>query len=93
MKYYQTTVRCPSCGHEFLYAVTEEEVEGDHILETMCPECGEMVELENLTPCSEEAYERIIESYQDSLDEDVEFSVDDLDEWEDSEGDDEKDDW
>jgi len=51
----------------------------------MCPECGEMVELENLTPCSESSYESIIEVYEDSLEEDFEFDIDDFEDWDDSE--------
>jgi len=54
----------------------------------MCPDCGEMGELENLTPCSEEAYEGIIEAYENSLDEDLEFDVEDLEDWDDSEDED-----
>ena len=88
MKYYKTSARCANCGAKFLYAVTEEEIEESNVLETMCPDCGEMVELENLTPCSEEAYEGIIEAYENSLDEDLEFDVEDLEDWDDSEDED-----
>ena len=28
MKYYKTTARCSECDHKFLYALTEEEIEG-----------------------------------------------------------------
>jgi peptide subunit release factor 1 (eRF1) len=90
MKYYKTTARCPACSAKFLYAVTEEEMEEDGVLEAMCPECGEMVELENLTPCSEATYESIVEAYEDSLDEDIEFDVDDF---EDDFEDDSDDEW
>lgn len=83
MKYFKTTVRCPECGTKFLYALTEEEIEETNILEAMCPECGEMVELENLTPCSETAYEDIVEAYEDSLDEDLEFDIEDFEDEED----------
>ncbi|UCC63851.1 MAG: hypothetical protein JSV36_01985 [Anaerolineae bacterium] len=89
MKYFKTTVRCADCGARFLYAVTEEEIEESNILEAMCPECGNMVELENLTPCSEEAYEGIIEAYEDSLEEDIEFDIDDFEDW----GEDEDEEW
>jgi len=88
MKYLKTTVRCADCGARFLYAVTEEEIEESNILEAMCPECSNMVELENLTPCSEEAYEGIIEAYEDSLDEDIEFDIDDFEDWDEDEDED-----
>ncbi len=84
MKYFKTTVRCPACGAKFLCAITEEEVEESENLEAMCPECGEMAELENLAPCSETAYESIVEAYEDSLDEDLEFDIDDFEDWDDS---------
>lgn len=84
MKYYKTAVRCANCGTKFPYAVTEEEIEESSILETICPECDEMVELENLTLCSKEAYERIIEVYEDSLDKDLEFDIDDFEDKDDT---------
>ena len=83
MKYYKTTARCPTCGTKFLYAVTEEEIEESDILEAMCPDCGDMVELENLVPCSEAAYDGIIEAYEDLLDEDLEFDIDDFEDFDD----------
>ena len=83
MKYYRTSVRCANCSTKFFYAITEEEIEADDILGDilgiLCPDCGEMVELENLTPCGEEAYERIIEAYEDSLDEELGFDIEDKD--------------
>jgi uncharacterized Zn finger protein len=87
MKFFKTSIRCAACGTKFLYAITEEEVEEDPFLETMCPGCGEMVELENLTPCSELAYENIIEAYEDSFDKEFDFDTfeeeldDDEDDW------------
>lgn len=90
MQFYRTTVRCVDCNTKFLYAVTEEEMEETDILEVMCPECGEMVEVENLTPCSEETYEGIIEAYEGLLDEDLEFDIEDLEDWDDL---DQDDDW
>jgi len=84
VKYYKTTVRCANCSTEFLYAVTEEEIEESSILETICPECDEIVELENLALCSKEAYERIIEVYEDSLDKDLEFDIDDFEDQDDT---------
>jgi phage FluMu protein Com len=78
MKYFKTTVRCSECNHKFLYALTEEEIEESDILEAMCPECGEMVELENLTPCTESTYESIIEVYEASLEEDLDFDLEDF---------------
>jgi len=87
MKYYKTSVRCSACGAKFLYAVSEEEFEENDTLEAMCPECAEMVELENLTPCSESAYESIVEAYEDSLDEELDFDLEDLDDLEEDEDD------
>lgn len=83
MKYYKATARCSECDNKFLYALTEEEIEESAILEAMCPECGEIVELENLTPCSESVYESIIKVYEASLDEDLEFDIEDFedDDW------------
>jgi len=78
MKYYQATTRCPACDAKFLYAITEEEIEEIDILEAMCPQCGEMAELENLVPCDEMTYEGILEAYEDSLDEEDEFNLLDL---------------
>jgi len=49
IKYYKTTARCSECDFKFLYALTEEEIEESDILEAICPECGEIVELENMT--------------------------------------------
>ena len=85
MRYYKATARCPACGTRFFYAVTEEEIEERDVLEAMCPECGELVELENLTPCSESSYENIIEVYEDSLEEDFEFDIEDFEDGDDSE--------
>lgn len=79
IKYYKTTARCSECDFKFLYALTEEEIEESDILEAICPECGEIVELENMTLCSEIAYENIIEAYEDLLDEDFEFDIEDFD--------------
>jgi hypothetical protein len=42
-----------------------------------------MVELENLTPCSETTYEDIIEAYEDSLETDLEFDIEDFEDIED----------
>jgi hypothetical protein len=79
MKYFKASIRCSECSTKFFYAVTEEEVEEINILAAMCPECGEMIELENLTPCSETMYEDIIEAYEDSLETDFEFDIEDFD--------------
>ena len=65
MTYYKTTARCPVCDTKFPYAITEEELEAGDVLEAMCPECGEMVELESLVPCSEETGEDIMAAYRD----------------------------
>ena len=75
MKYYKATVRCPVCDTQFLYALTEEETEENTILEAMCPDCGEMVDLEKLTPCSEVTFKDIIEVYQDLLEEEFDFDI------------------
>lgn len=89
MKFFKTSVRCPACGAKFIYAITEEEIEDDDFLEAMCPGCGEMVELENLTPCSELAYENIVEAYENSFDDDFDLDFEMLEE----ELDGEQDDW
>ncbi|OQY21178.1 MAG: hypothetical protein B6I34_07700 [Anaerolineaceae bacterium 4572_32.1] len=80
MKHYKTTVHCPVCDTKFLYALTEEETEENAILEAMCPYCGEMVDLEKLTPCSEVIFEDIIEVYEDLLEEDFEFDIEEFEE-------------
>lgn len=88
MKYYRASLRCPECDTKFLYAVTEEEIEEINILAAICPECGELVELENLTPCSETTYEDIIGAYEDMLEADLEFDIEDFDDIEDDSDDD-----
>jgi len=88
MKYFRASLRCSECGTKFLYAVTEEEIEESSILEAMCPECGEMIELENLTPCSETTYEDIIGAYEDMVEADLEFDIEDLVDMEDDSDDD-----
>lgn len=67
MTNYKTTAHCPVCDTKFLYAITEEELEASDVLEAMCPECGEMVELEGLVPCSEATGEDIMAAYRDSV--------------------------
>ena len=78
MKYYKASIRCPECGTKFLYAVTEEEVEESDLLQALCPECSETIELESLTPCSETTYKDIMEAYEDSVEADLEFDIEDF---------------
>ena len=84
MKHYKTTACCSACGTKFLYAITEEEIEETDILEATCPECGAMAELKNLIPCNELTYEDITETYEDWLEKDLEFDIDDFEDQDDS---------
>jgi DNA-directed RNA polymerase subunit RPC12/RpoP len=73
MEYFKTTAKCLECGITFEYAVTDEEMEDESAMDIPCPICGELADFEPYTPCTEDEYEEIIESYEEEMEEGFEF--------------------
>jgi transcription initiation factor IIE alpha subunit len=65
MEYFRAEARCPECRLTFRYAVTEEDIEDGSAFDVMCPRCGEQVDLDDYVPCSEEAYDKISDLYEE----------------------------
>jgi len=84
MKYFYTKAKCPECRLAFRSAVTEEDIEDGSAQEVTCPRCGEQVDLEAYTPCSEGIYDKINDEYEELEDR---FGLEEYDE------DEEDDDW